>query len=109
MADGYSVPAEMTAIGIASPGGPEALVAQRRPVPAPGEGEVLIRVAAAGVNRPDVLQRQGKYPPPPGASACGVRPGRPAGHLNGVPDDLTGGHVGKQGVGRQRHRVVVKG
>ena len=68
MADGYSIPAEMTAIGIASPGGPEALVAQRRPVPAPGEGEVLIRVAAAGVNRPDVLQRQGKYPPPPGAS-----------------------------------------
>ena len=68
MADGYSIPAEMTAIGIAAPGGPEALVAQRRPVPAPGEGEVLIRVAAAGVNRPDVLQRQGKYPPPPGAS-----------------------------------------
>ena len=67
MADGYSIPAEMTAIGIAAPGGPEALVAQRRPVPTPGEGEVLIRVAAAGVNRPDVLQRKGMYPMPPGA------------------------------------------
>lgn len=68
MADGFAVPAEMMAIGIATPGGPEALVPQRRPVPVPGEGEVLIKVAAAGVNRPDVLQRQGKYPPPPGAS-----------------------------------------
>lgn len=68
MADGDGVPTEMTAIGIAAPGGPEALVPQRRPVPVPGAGEVLIMVAAAGVNRPDVLQRQGKYPPPPGAS-----------------------------------------
>ncbi len=68
MADGFSIPGAMTAIGIAAPGGPEALVPERRPVPAPGEGEVLIKVAAAGVNRPDVLQRQGKYPPPPGAS-----------------------------------------
>lgn len=63
-----AIPAEMTAIGIATPGGPEALVPEVRPVPAPGAGEVLIRVAAAGVNRPDMLQRQGKYPPPPGAS-----------------------------------------
>ena len=63
-----AIPAEMTAIGITAPGGPEALVPQMRPVPAPGAGEVLIRVAAAGVNRPDMLQRQGKYPPPPGAS-----------------------------------------
>ena len=62
------VPSEMTAIGIAAPGGPEALVPETRPVPVPGAGEVLIKVAAAGVNRPDVLQRQGKYPPPPGAS-----------------------------------------
>ena len=68
MADGFTIPDEMTAIGIATPGGPEALVPQTRPVPTPGPGEVLIRVAAAGVNRPDVLQRQGKYPPPPGAS-----------------------------------------
>ncbi|MCI4589948.1 NAD(P)H-quinone oxidoreductase [Sphingobium sp. BYY-5] len=62
------MPRDMMAIGIAVPGGPEALVPERRPVPVPGKGEVLIRVAAAGVNRPDVLQRQGKYPPPPGAS-----------------------------------------
>ena len=62
------VPNEMTAIGIAAPGGPEALVPQRRPVPVPGPDEVLIKVVAAGVNRPDVMQRQGKYPPPPGAS-----------------------------------------
>lgn len=68
MAIESAVPAEMTAIAIATPGGPEALVPERRPVPVPAEGEVLIRVAAAGVNRPDVLQRMGKYPPPPGAS-----------------------------------------
>jgi putative PIG3 family NAD(P)H quinone oxidoreductase len=58
----------MTAIEIAQPGGPEVLKPGRRPVPAPGAGEVLIEVAAAGVNRPDVLQRQGGYAPPPGAS-----------------------------------------
>ncbi len=62
------VPAEMRAIEIKQPGGPEVLVPARRPVPQPGKGEVLIRVAAAGVNRPDVLQRQGGYAPPPGAS-----------------------------------------
>ena len=61
-------PATMTAIEIVEPGGPEALVAAERPTPEPGVGEVLIRVAAAGVNRPDVLQRTGGYPPPPGAS-----------------------------------------
>ncbi|BAI96082.1 putative dehydrogenase/reductase [Sphingobium indicum UT26S] len=61
------MPTEMTAIGIAAPGGPEVLVPQRRPVPAPGPDEVLIKVAAAGINRPDVMQRLGKYPPPPGA------------------------------------------
>jgi NADPH2:quinone reductase len=61
-------PAEMTAIAIPTPGGPEALVPQRRPVPKPGVGELLIKVAAAGVNRPDVLQRQGNYAPPPGAT-----------------------------------------
>jgi NADPH:quinone reductase len=55
-------------IEIAAPGGPEQLKLARRPTPKPGEGEVLVRVAAAGVNRPDVMQRQGKYPPPPGAS-----------------------------------------
>jgi NADPH2:quinone reductase len=63
-----SIPIEMTAIEITKPGGPEGLHAVRRPVPRPGNGEVLIRVEAAGVNRPDVLQRRGHYPPPPGAS-----------------------------------------
>jgi putative PIG3 family NAD(P)H quinone oxidoreductase len=61
-------PATMTAIEIAKPGGPEVLSPAKRPLPKPGAGEVLIRVAAAGVNRPDVVQRQGLYPPPPGAS-----------------------------------------
>mgnify|MGYP003694316717 CR=1 FL=1 len=56
----------MTAIEIAEPGGPEVLRAVQRPVPAVGPGEVLIRVAAAGVNRPDILQRTGRYAPPAG-------------------------------------------
>jgi putative PIG3 family NAD(P)H quinone oxidoreductase len=63
-----ALPAEMTAIAIPTPGAPEALVPQRRPMPKPGVGELLIKVAAAGVNRPDVLQRQGNYAPPPGAT-----------------------------------------
>jgi NADPH2:quinone reductase len=58
---------DMTAIAITSPGGPEVLRPVRLPVPVPGHGEILVRVRAAGVNRPDVLQRQGAYPPPPGA------------------------------------------
>jgi NADPH2:quinone reductase len=58
----------MTVVEIATSGGPEVLRPALRPVPRPGPGEVLVRVAAAGVNRPDVLQRQGKYAPPPGAS-----------------------------------------
>jgi len=58
----------MTAIEISTPGGPEVLKPATLATPAPGAGEVLIRVAAAGVNRPDVLQRKGAYPPPPGAS-----------------------------------------
>jgi len=78
----------MTAIAIRAPGGPEALVPEQRPTPRPGPREILIKVAAAGVNRPDVMQRQGLYPPPPGASdipgleiaglvaACGEGAGR---------------------------------
>jgi NADPH2:quinone reductase len=58
----------MTAIAIRAPGGPEMLVPEERPVPTPGEGEILVKAAAAGVNRPDVMQRMGLYPPPPGAS-----------------------------------------
>ena len=63
-----SIPASMTAIGITSPGGPEMLAPQERPVPRPGEGEILVRVVAAGVNRPDVAQRKGLYPPPSGVT-----------------------------------------
>jgi putative PIG3 family NAD(P)H quinone oxidoreductase len=63
-----SIPATMTAIGITSPGGPETLVPQERPVPQPGAGEILVKVIAAGVNRPDVAQRMGVYPPPPGVT-----------------------------------------
>lgn len=63
-----TLPETMTAIGITGPGGPEVLVPEIRPVPKPGPGEILVKVAAAGVNRPDVLQRQGRYDPPPGAS-----------------------------------------
>ena len=63
-----TVPSEMTVIAVREPGGPDVLVPQKRPVPAAGPGEILVKVAAAGVNRPDVMQRQGLYPPPPGAS-----------------------------------------
>jgi NADPH:quinone reductase len=63
-----NLPREMTAVEIAAPGGPEQLQTVIRPIPQPGEDEVLVRVEAAGVNRPDVMQRQGRYPPPPGAS-----------------------------------------
>jgi NADPH2:quinone reductase len=62
-----SLPNRMTAIAIKAPGGPEMLVPEERDVPVPGAGEILVKVAAAGVNRPDVMQRQGLYPPPPGA------------------------------------------
>jgi NADPH2:quinone reductase len=62
------LPTTMTAMAIKTPGGPEALVAEERPLPVPGPGEILVRVRAAGVNRPDVAQRLGHYPPPPGAS-----------------------------------------
>ena len=58
----------MKAIIITSPGAPEVLQMQDRPVPEPGTGEVLVKVFAAGINRPDVAQRKGHYPPPPGAS-----------------------------------------
>jgi NADPH:quinone reductase len=58
----------MIAVEISHPGGPEVLLPVERPLPAAGPGEILIRVEAAGVNRPDIMQREGKYPPPPGAS-----------------------------------------
>jgi NADPH:quinone reductase len=64
----HDLPLEMTVVEIAAPGGPEQLKTATRPVPKPGDEEVLVKVAAAGVNRPDVMQRQGRYPPPAGAS-----------------------------------------
>ncbi len=63
-----AVPSETAVIEIREPGAPDVLRPARRPTPKPGAGEVLIKVEAAGVNRPDVAQRQGNYPPPPGAS-----------------------------------------
>jgi putative PIG3 family NAD(P)H quinone oxidoreductase len=62
------LPTDGLALEITRPGGPEVLEATRRPVPPPGPGELLLRVAAAGVNRPDLLQREGRYPPPPGTT-----------------------------------------
>ena len=88
-----SLPHEMTVVEIAAPGGPEQLKPARRPVPQPGEGEVLVRVAAAGVNRPDVMQRQGRYPPPPGASDL---PGLEiAGEIVALGPKVTGRSVGE--------------
>ena len=79
------LPATMTAIGFDAPGGPEVFRPETLPVPRPGEGQVLVKVAHAGVNRPDVIQRQGFYPPPKGASpipgleisgkVCAIGPG----------------------------------
>ena len=77
----------MRAVEIASPGGPEVLRLAERPAPVAGAGEVLIRVAASGINRPDVLQRRGRYPPPPGASDI---PGLEiAGTVEAVGDGVT--------------------
>jgi NADPH2:quinone reductase len=81
----------MTAIVIRSPGGPDMLVPEERPVPLPGEHEVLVKVAAAGVNRPDVMQRQGSYPPPPGASD--------------IPGLEIAGHVVALGTGATRWKL----
>lgn len=82
----------MQAIDPATAGGPEILVPVERPVPVPGSGEVLIRVAAAGINRPDVLQRKGAYPPPPGApSILGLEiAGEVVALGEGVPTELLG-------------------
>jgi NADPH2:quinone reductase len=90
-----TIPASMIAIEITAPGGPDVLRAVTRPVPRPGRDEVLIEVAAAGVNRPDVMQRLGKYPPPPGASDI---PGlEVAGRVAAVEGDSRGRwHVGDQ-------------
>lgn len=85
------LPAQMTVIGISKPGGPEVLLPETRPVPAPGAGELLVKVAAAGVNRPDVAQRSGSYPPPPGASD--------------LPGLEIAGEVVAVGPGTTRHKI----
>jgi len=85
------LPAQMTVIGISKPGGPEVLLPETRAVPAPGPGEILLKVMAAGVNRPDVAQRSGAYPPPPGASD--------------LPGLEISGEVVAIGAGAARHKV----
>ena len=82
----------MIAIEIREPGGPEVLVPVERPTPSPAAGEILIKVAAAGVNRPDVFQRRGNYAPPPGASDI---PGlEVAGTVDRIGADVTGWKIG---------------
>ncbi len=85
------VPANMAAVAIAGKGGPEVLVSETRPVPLPGPGQVLIRVRAAGVNRPDVLQRKGAYPAPKGHSE--------------LPGLEVAGEVAALGEGASRYKV----
>ncbi|MGA7070612.1 NAD(P)H-quinone oxidoreductase [Bradyrhizobium sp.] len=85
------VPSQMTVIGISKPGGPEVLLPETRPVPVPGPDEILIKVAAAGVNRPDVAQRSGSYPPPPGASD--------------LPGLEVAGEVVALGAGSHKHKI----
>ena len=87
------LPQRMMAIDPEGPGGPEVLRLVERPVPRPGAGEVLIEVAAAGVNRPDILQRRGLYPPPPGAPSI---PGLEiAGTIVAAGDDVPGPLLGQ--------------
>ncbi len=84
-------PAQMTVVGISKPGGPEVLIPETRAVPVPGPGEILVKVHAAGVNRPDVAQRSGAYPPPPGASD--------------LPGLEISGEVVALGAGATRHKL----
>ena len=87
-------PDSMRAIEITTPGGPEVLGLTSMPTPSPGSGEVLVRVAAAGINRPDAIQRQGHYPPPPGAPET---PGLEiAGTVVALGADTTGWQVGDE-------------
>jgi NADPH2:quinone reductase len=85
------LPAQMTVVAISKPGGPEVLIPETRPIPVPGPGEILIKVEAAGVNRPDVAQRSGIYPPPPGASD--------------LPGLEVAGEVTALGAGASRHKL----
>ncbi|MFM2422586.1 MAG: hypothetical protein RL291_1116 [Pseudomonadota bacterium] len=91
-ASAASIPATMTAVEITSKGGPEVLVAGNVVTPQPGPGQILIKVVAAGVNRPDIQQRIGAYPPPPGHS---VLPGlEVAGHVAALGPDAKGWALG---------------
>ena len=85
------LPAQMTVVAISKPGGPEVLALESRPLPVPKPGEILVRVETAGVNRPDVSQRSGSYPPPPGASD--------------LPGLEIAGEVVALGEGAPRHKV----
>lgn len=86
------LPASMTEVAIAQPGGPEVLQARSVPVPVPRPGEVLVKVAAAGVNRPDVLQRRGLYPMPPGVNPTpGLEVAGTVVALGDGLDDVAGG------------------
>ena len=89
-----TLPSRLTVIAIRAPGGPEMLVPDERPMPAPGPGEILVKVAAAGVNRPDVRQRQGTYPPPKGATD--------------IPGLEIAGEVVALGAGAQRFKLADK-
>ncbi len=87
------IPSRMRAIDPERAGGPDVLVVVERDVPVPMAGEVLIRVAAAGVNRPDVLQREGRYPPPPGApSIMGLEV---SGEIVALGDGVEAVHLGQ--------------
>ncbi len=89
-----SLPDVMKAVEIEKPGDPDVLKTTERKVPAPGKNEVLIRIEAAGVNRPDVLQRKGLYPPPPGATDI---PGlEAAGEIAAIGDDVEGWTIGER-------------
>lgn len=96
---GTAVPGEppetMTAMGYDAPGGPDVLRPETLPVPMPGPDQVLIRVAYAGVNRPEVLQRMGLYPPPPGASPLlGLEvSGKVVASGEGVPEEMLGQQI----------------
>ncbi|HWJ76385.1 MAG TPA: NAD(P)H-quinone oxidoreductase [Kaistia sp.] len=85
------LPTKMAAIAIEKPGAPDVLRLVDRPLPGPGAGEILIRVAASGVNRPDIFQRQGHYPPPKGASD--------------LPGLEVSGHIAALGAGATGHAI----
>ena len=99
-----SVPETMTAIEISTPGGPDVLKPKTMPTPKPAAGQILVKVAAAGVNRPDVMQRAGLYPPPPGHSPL---PGLEiAGEVAAVGPGRHALEARRQGVrARQRRRL----